>query len=337
MNFTFLVHLRDLHDVAHTIPFFPNGFVTRTLRKPLLWLFSRLHGRKGFWVRSTFDANGNKGHIIVIWLTGEQVMTKPKLARKRILEAALFAQDKLDSKIIGLGALTASVAGEWLASQPEIESIVTHGDHYATALAIEGMEKVVDQKGISLKDQNMAIVGATGIIGGALVEYFSDKVKRLILVGRSRIRLERKRNGRDNFIISTNINDIRECQLVFTATSATEAIIDSSHLRENAIVIEVSQPRNVKEIVKEERPDVTIIDGAYSKVPDDISFWWMSLPKGKTFGCMAETIMLSMLGTTNPKRDYVGPVMLDFVQELRRIDSELGFGLAELSSFNSPI
>ncbi|MBU3934506.1 hypothetical protein KKC00_00860 [Patescibacteria group bacterium] len=341
-RFAFIVHLRDLNDIAHVIPFVPNALITKVLRHPILWLLSHLRGRFGFMIRSRFPVNKEvEGHIIVIWLTGSQIMSGNAFARKRILEAVLYAQNKLECNIIGLGALTASItrAGQWLVEQPGIKSMITHGDSYAVALALEGIFKIADGKKINLAQSTVAIVGATGIIGEALSRVLSDKVGELILVGRRIERLKEVedavRQGNAIIVTTMNLKDIVRADIVITATSSPDALISIDYLKEGAIVYEVAQPRNVSKMVAEQRSDIMVIDGCYAKVPESIIFWWMSLPPHCTFGCMAETMLLTMNGSLESHR--VGRIDLGFVKNIKELGQKYGFGHAEFSSFNKKL
>jgi fatty aldehyde-generating acyl-ACP reductase len=340
MKFAFLVHPRDISDISETIPI-PIKLVF-LLRKIILWAFSRLSGRVGFIVKDKFQIgeNGNmtKGHIIIILLTAQQMVENPRRARERILEATIHAQEKLGCEIVGLGALTASVTetGKWLARQPEVRATITHGDHYAVALAIQGIEKITSLKEISLKDISIAIVGATGIIGGGLSEYFSGKVRELILIGRREKNCLRKMAEKDSsIIVTTEIEAVKKADIVVTATNSPTAIISSEHLKEGAIVYEVAQPRNVSEETAFGRPDILVIDGSYARVPDYIKFFWMTLPPQKTFGCMAETTISAIKGINGQHR--VGSIDLSFVEVISKAGEEEGFGHAEFTSFNKPI
>lgn len=336
-RFAFIVHLRDINDIAHTIPV-PNFLITKIFKKPILWLMRNLKGRAGFIVRSRFSVGENvEGHIIVIWLTGKQIISGNSFTRKRIKEAVIYAQDQLDCDVIGLGALTASVtrSGKWIASQKEINTTITHGDSYAVAMAIEGINRIVERQNINLADCKMAIVGASGIIGSPLSQYFTSRCKEVIAIARRRRKLERMAlKCKGKVTIETDLNRVQEADIVVTATSAPRAIIGSENLKKGAVVYEVAQPRNVPEIVKDKREDVLIVDGAYVKVPENIKFWWMSLPPQKTFGCMAETMLLALEGLEVNK---VGKINLDFVKKIKKIGEKHGFGHAELTSFNEKI
>ncbi len=343
-RFAFIVHLRDINDIAHTLPV-PNFLITKVLRRPILWLLWKLRGRLGFMVRSKFRVNDEvEGYIIVIWMTGAQMMKSNHngWVRRRILETILYAQNKLHCDVVGLGALTASVtnAGQWLASRPEVTAAITHGDTYAATLTLEGVQKLANLAILVLDEATVAIVGATGIIGEALSKALVPITGKLILIGRKMERFAGLRKSIDGHIkdgkvvLATNIGLVRDADIVITATSWPEAIIRAEHLKRNAIVYEVSQPRNVSKTLIKERPDVLVIDGAYAQVPEDINFWWMSLPPHHTFGCMAETLMQCWEGD---KAHHVGSIKLDFVAEVRRWAEKRGFAHASFTSFDRPI
>ncbi|MBU1102843.1 hypothetical protein KJ853_04310 [Patescibacteria group bacterium] len=341
-RFAFIVHLRDINDIAHTLPV-PNFLITKVLRRPILWLLWKLRGRLGFMVRSKFRVNDEvEGYIIVIWMTGAQMMNSNHngWVRRRILETILYVQDKLHCDVIGLGALTASVtnAGQWLSSRSEVKAAITHGDTYAVALALEGVETLASKINLPLREATVAIVGATGIIGDALSRALARFVGRLILVGRNEAKLQvikRRVNNLDGrAIVTTKISDVKEADIVVTATSWPEALIKAEYLKEGAIVYEVSQPRNVSRAVVEERPDVLVVDGSYARVPEDINFWWMSLPPHHTFGCMAETLMQCL---EDDRSHHIGAIDLNFVETVRRWGQKHGFTHADFTSFNRPL
>ena len=338
-KFAFIVHLREIEDIAYTIPLIPAWIITKLLRRPILWLMRKLPGRLGFMVRSKFKVDDvTHGYIIIIWLTGHQMVTKNhnSWVRSRILDAILYAQNKLGCSVVGLGALTASVTsgGKWVASHPEIKCAITHGDHHATGLAIEGIERLAEEKcGAMLSKLTINLIGATGIIGDALSRALIPLTGKLILTGRKKGKLA-KYSNLPNVAISDDINDAISADIVITATSWPDALIKPEHLKRGAIVYEVSQPRNVSPQVTEKRKDVLIVAGSYARVPENINFWWMSLPHHHTFGCMAETIMQCLEGDSN---HHVGAIDFSFLEEVKRRAQSYGFTHADFTSFNTPI
>jgi predicted amino acid dehydrogenase len=339
----FLIHLRDVEDLAHVLPFLPKFLFNKILRRPLLSLFWKLNGRQGFSVVSKFHINQEvDGCIILIWLTGAQVMdpSKNKMVKKRILDAALYAQNCLGCSVIGLGALTASVtkSGEWLAQRPEIKIAITHGDSYAAALAIQGVNKIVQKINLPKRDSTLAVVGATGIIGEAVSLALAQKFDKLILIGRDTFRLktlqeEAQKRG-CQAIIDSDLIQVKNADIVITATSAPKAIIKAEHLKQNAIIFEVSQPRNVSPALTKQRPDILLIDGSIAMVPQGIKFWWMSLPPQHTFGCMAETILQTIANDNNHHVGKVDPLFMNIV--VKR-GSMWGFPMAPFTSFGKLI
>lgn len=337
-KFAFIVHLRGIEDIVHTIPFIPSWVVTKILRRPILWVMWHLRGRLGFMVRSTFQVGDDvRGHIIVIWLTGHQIAgAKNGRVKNRILEAVLYAQDKLGCEVVGLGALTASVtkAGKCIADHKEVRCAITHGDHHAVGLAIEGIKRIAKERFDSdLSDLTINIIGATGIIGDALARALIPLAGRLVLTGRRKSKLAHFA-GLSNVKISDDIADAKKADIVITATSSPEALIKSEHLKESAVVYEVSQPRNVSREVPKRREDVLVIDGSYARVPEGVKFWWMSLPPQHTFGCMAETIMQCLEGDNE---HHIGAIDLAFMEEVNRRAQKYGYGHAQFTSFNKEV
>jgi len=188
------------------------------------------------------------------------------------------------------------------------------------------------------KDSTLAVVGATGIIGEAVSLALALSFDKLVLVGRDAFRLKAlqgkvERRG-CQAVISSDLVQVRNADVVITATSAPRAIIKSEHLKQSAVVFEVSQPRNVSESLVKQRPDILVIDGSMASVPKNIRFWWMSLPPQHTFGCMAETILQAI---TNDDRHHVGKVDFSFMGVIAERGRAFGFPAAEFTSFNEKI
>lgn len=341
-KFAFLIHLRTINDLTIAFPWLPK-FMVPVLRSPILHRFEKIKGNAGFMLRSKFEARNNtEGHIILMLLTGDQ-MASTKRAHKnrnRILETALYAQNELKCDLVGLGSLTASVtdAGQWLQKQDGLKIPITHGDHYTVAVTSEGIKKIAQKVGLDLSRGKIAILGANGIIGKGLTVQLASVVKNLILVGRNQNKLEEIKIKAETLgskpFTTTNIQDVDQADIIVTATSWPEALIKPSHLKKNAVIYEVSQPRNASKSILKERPDVLIVDGAYVAIPQDIKFWWMGRPPYTSFACMVETMMQAMEGDSE---SHVGDVNPVFVEEVKRRAEKYGFRHAPFTSFNQPI
>lgn len=338
-KFAFLIHPRDTSDVARRFPiakFLPDRGVNT--------IIERLRGRFGFTICSRFEPFEKvEGYIIAVLLTGEQMVSSPrKLVHQRILETILFAQDKLEVELIGLGALTASVtnAGRWIIRQPKVRVSITHGDTYATAVAEEGIEKIVTLCGFIPSQVKIAIVGAYGLIGSALTKLLSQKGYQLILAGRNKVKLENLRQelkdlGTENNIYTLiDLEEISDADIVVTATSHPGTLIRPEHLKHGAVVYDIAQPMNVFPDLIKERPDVTKIDGAYVDINGIKLGFDMGPPPKTTFACLAETIMMALEGNNN---HCVGEIDLLRVEETRRWAEKYRFSHAPFSCFSKPV
>ncbi|MEM7050923.1 MAG: aminotransferase class III-fold pyridoxal phosphate-dependent enzyme [Acidobacteriota bacterium] len=88
---------------------------------------------------------------------------------------------------------------------------------------------------------------------------------------------------------------VAEADVVVTATSTVEKLVKAELLKTDAIVCDISTPSNVGPEVKEQRPDVMVVDGGIVRLPGDSRLGFnASLKKGQAYACMAETMMLAL-------------------------------------------
>jgi predicted amino acid dehydrogenase len=232
---------------------------------------------------------------------------------------------------------------------------VTTGNSLTVALAVSALEKVVEVKArltpevggsgrrLTMGTSTAAVVGASGSVGLGCAEMLAPLVDRLILVGHREIRLSRARahaeaagaSGRVR--VSTRVEDIREADLVLTATSTARPVIESHHLKENAIVCDVALPPDVSPAVRHEREDVSLIDGGIVDVPGHVDFGFdFGLPPGQAYACMAEAMVLAMEGKYE-SFSLGRRVSTEKAREIARLATKHGFRLAAQPAFGSPM
>jgi len=343
-KFAFLIHPRDTSDIARRFwftKFLPSAFVE--------FIIARLSGRFGFTVcaknikftRSGVEADG---YIIAVLLNGRQMMSLPKeKTRKRILDAVFYAQDELKADVIGLGSLIASVTdgGAWLVQQPDVDVSITHGDTFTVAVAQQGIEKILEKYSFDTARNKIAVVGAYGIIGRELCVFLAKKGFRLIIVESIPEKVElikkRIRNEKlDKAILtaSVNVEDVSAADLVITATSHPSYLLQSNHLKKNAIIYDIAQPINLPPSVVRHRPDITRIDGDYVDIGDiDLKFP-MGPPERSAFACFVETAMMALEGD---RRHHVGGICQSFIEETKNWGKKYNFSHASFTSFGKII
>ena len=130
-------------------------------------------------------------------------------------------------------------------------------------------------------------------------------------------------------VLSDEIRDIRDCNLIVCATNASEAFIDESFIQQNAVICDVSVPHNIDEAVIEKRPDLTCIRGGVVKTPFGESLdetVRAYLGAGEVYACMAETLVLGLEGY-NGHYSY-GDLSKAGVVEMMDMARKHGFSLA---------
>lgn len=288
-------------------------------------------------VSPELDINDTKGHIIALKNTAQQMMNLPRsTVRQKILEGALYAQNKLDVNIIQLGALTTSVTsgGLWISEQKEFTGFVNHGDSYTAAITCKAIEKALNISKKEPSDTNIAIVGAYGIIGEAVSKSLVPEFQHSILIGRREKKLEELTKDLEGNYDTTTSLKTKSADIIVTATSHTTALLNSDNLKKNAIVVDVSQPVNLAQDVCQRRPDICRIDGGYVDFPAKQQIPIPGIPVGKIFSCIAEVIMQAM---ENEQKNHVGSIDMKHLKKTEIWGEKYKFVLSELTNFGVPI
>ncbi len=348
-KFAFLIHPRTIEDFGRRVgkilgigeklgmKFLPKKFSK--------WAIKHLRGRSGFTICSHFDVRGEiEGYLIAVLLISKQMKELPRsFVQKRIMDAILFAQNKLRVERIGLGAYTAPMtnSGQTVVSDSRIKCCITHGDSLSATSIIPALKKCLDIKGVEISNATVAVVGAYGLVGRAASILTSELFpKKIILTGHNMNKLKAiekeifSYNYTGDILCSDRNTAIIEADITILATTANNTIIDHQMLKENSIVIDMAQPHNMSEEVCDARPDVLRIDGGYMSIPNiDLNFE-MGPQKGVSFACFTETLVSTLIGDT---RNHVGPVDIKFAKSICKNAAELGFVLAPLTNFSKPI
>ena len=242
-------------------------------------------------------------------------------------------------ELIGLGALTASVTngGQWITQQPEVRASITHGDAYTVAVAEQGIEQIIELCRPQSREARIAIVGAYGLIGQALSMIFAKKGCQLVLVGRSRNKLERlkeKLGTENNILTSIELEAIYDADIVVTVTSHSENLIKPEHLRRSAVVYDIAQPRNISPAFVRECADIIKVDGACVHIGGIKLGFDMGPPPNTTFACLAETIMQAL---EEDGCHHVGEIDFAHVERTREWALKHNFSHAPFTCFSQPI
>lgn len=277
------------------------------------------------------------GHMVGMNISPEKMLQKPReQIQQDIIDAAAYLGQTFNIDIIQLGGFTTSVTngGKSFLHQNIYKGYVTHGDSYTAAVTYEAVEKVMDIKELDPSDLTCAIIGAYGIIGEALTKLLIPRFQKTILIGRRTEKLDQltsQLNADDNFQTTTELKT-NTADIVVTATNHPTALLTSNHLKQNACVIDVSQPPNLALDVCRKRPDIFRVDGGYVNFPFKTHIPFME--QGKIFACIAEGIMQAL---ETHKNHRVGSIDLEYLRTTRKWAEKYQFTLKNLTNFGKEL
>lgn len=293
--------------------------------------------KKDIIVSPEININETIGYILGIKNDAEEIMnfSRDKI-RKKILNAAIYAQNELDVEVIQLGGLTTSVTdgGEFFLNQNEYKGFVNHGDSYTAAVTGQAVKKALNKTNKNSKDLTLSIVGSYGIIGEALSKILVPQFKHSLLIGRREKKLRELASKIDgSYETSTKIKT-EKSDVIITATNHPDALLKANHLKNNAIVVDVSQPSNLSYDICKKKPDVLRIDGGFVDLPEKINYPIPGIPKGKIFSCVAEIIMQAI---ENEKQNHVGSIDLNHLKKTEEWGKKYNLTLKHLTNFGKKI
>jgi fatty aldehyde-generating acyl-ACP reductase len=299
----------------------------------------------------TPDGRETEGWFVAAPLLPEQMLTLP---RERVYERIVKAIEvgaELGAQIAGLGAFTGVVgdAGVTIAERAPIA--VTTGNSLTIAAGVRSLFLGAHEMGIDASAATAVVVGATGSIGSACVELIAPRVAHVILVARNETRLRKFHESvRERLPCTSSYTTdlsaaVRSADLVLTATSSTQDIIEPEDLRAGAVVCEISLPHDVSRRVALERPDVLVLEGGNMRVPGTFRVervrepgteFDLNLPRGTALACMSETMVLALEERCEPFTLGRG-IDLAKVREIDALAERDGFALADMRAFDAAI
>ena len=312
--------------------FFPDFMVERFLRKKKPFVISEVTGIKSLTGATT------EGIFIVCPLTPTMMTEKLPLDEvyEKITQCAHLAESE-GAKLIGLGAFTSVVGDGGITVAKNSNIAVTTGNSYTVATAIEGAMDAAGLVGIDPKVSKLAVIGATGSIGRTCAIVMAPKFSSTVVVGRNMERTQALADELPRAKASTDVNDIRDADVIVTVTSTDAPVVLPEHLKTGSVVCDVARPRDVSVRVAKERPDVLVIEGGVVAVPGDVNFGlYFGFPPKTAYACMSETIMLAL--EDRPENFTLGKdVTVEQVQEINEIAIKHGFKLAGFRSFEKAV
>jgi fatty aldehyde-generating acyl-ACP reductase len=347
-RFCFVIHPLSLEDIARYEPG-AKGKGEPILRKIMEWMpsYVAVHVTG---VR-TPDGRETEGWFVAAPLLAEQMVEFPREEVYGRVVRAIEIGAELGAQVAGLGAFTGVVGDAGITINERSPIPVTTGNSLTIATGVQSLFRGAQEMGIDPAVSTVVVIGATGSIGAACAQLIAPKVAHIILVARNETRL-RKFYERisDSLPCETSYtidipSAVRRAQLVLTATSSTQDVIEPEDLQTGAVVCELSLPHDVSRRVARERPDVLVLEGGNVLVPGNPRFervrepgteFDLNLPPRTALACMSETMVLALENRIEPYTLGRG-IELHKVIEIEAMAARCGFSLADMRAFDTAV
>lgn len=224
--------------------------------------------------------------------------------RRTVLDAVDLSVS-LGAQAIGLGGHT-SIVTNAARDVVEHDIKVTSGNSLTAACAYDLLRlQLAETDG----ERRVGLVGAIGNIGAVMAELIAPHCDSMVLVGRpgSARRLEAvaaRLPGRVDVRIAEDLDALRDCPIVVSATNSADPVILPGHLagEQKVLVCDLAVPGDVHPAVAG-LSNVTLVSGGRIQLPgvQTPHFPGLTLPPGILYSCMAETMLLGFEpGTPSP-------------------------------------
>ena len=196
---------------------------------------------------------------------------------------------------------------------------LTSGNTTTAAIIILSIENLLARNKRQLSQTCVAVIGASGDIGGGVSLWLGQKVRKLVLSARNIGLLEQfvgkhqRELACEIEITADNAVAIKQAEAAVFVTSAYQPLFGQEVFNSGCIVCDASAPLNVK-INGTRRPDIFLYHGGIAKlpVPIDAGFDIGLASPDHLYGCMTEGILMTLnpnlppsLGRGNITRDKI--------------------------------
>lgn len=308
-------------------------------RAELVWRFQILAQQKPV---ELFSRNLFGGRV---WLSGILLPVTPEVLAhlhhtgkqsqlQMGLNQALDCAVAQGCETVVFGAQTSVVTRDATTLLPPAGVQVASGNTFTVAAMLTQIDKACNKKGI-LPDGRLAVVGAAGNIGSAIVRWFAQRGRwkgPIIIMGRpgTHSRLNDLRNSlsetstAESLLVADDRSVLSECDVIIVAISGAGVALQSSDISatRDVVIADVSQPRGIAATMTQDRPNAEIVWAGLVSLPEDPLFRMSPhTSRGKCFACAAEAILM---GLEPQPFSLSGPIDLQAVETLQRLGQKYG-------------
>ncbi|QEG38252.1 aminotransferase class III-fold pyridoxal phosphate-dependent enzyme [Roseimaritima ulvae] len=247
-----------------------------------------------------------------------------------LVERAVETASAIHCDVVSLGQFTSIVTQRGKSLQPR-DLLITTGASYTAALAEQAIRLELTRRSLNGRGLTLAVIGGAGEIGRTCAALLAAKFGRCLLFGSQRRdsldRLQQVARDIPGTSVATSAQMIGQADVVLCATNQIAASVSLESLNPNAIVCDVSIPGALLPVATDRYPNITIVDGGTVDLPhhECLRIPGFPLPSGRTYGCMAEGLLLGLEGRRHSPS--VTPTSVESAQRMAQIAAKHGFTL----------
>ncbi len=254
----------------------------------------------------------------------------------KVMQAISFAK-KMGAGVVALGGFTSIVLEGSLDSFSLARSKFTTGNTLTAAYIVKGIERAAAQQAINLHESNVLIIGATGDIGMACVNFLKYRTKRLLLNARNNQRLEKIGHQliNENVPVKYSI-DLKEliadADIIISAASSS-GIHLGGH-KKNVLICDAGYPKNL-EMKIENNGVLRSFHGGMGQVragfdfnPDYSNAVYRYAAPYIIHGCILEAMVLAFEGRFENYSAGKGNITPDKMEEIYGLAVKHGIDIA---------
>ena len=212
---------------------------------------------------------------------------------------AVQVAESLNVGIIGLSGYSSVLTDRGYTVGKTLKIPLTGGSSLTAWSMFEAVYRIAKIKNINLKECKSAVINAGGSLGSLSSRKLSDYVKRIVINGQERDKLERLKENIVQLspvevIIEEDMDKaIKDADIVINANISQEPVFDMQKLKPNTIFCNISSFSGTNDKTSL-RNDITVVQGGLVKLPySDRLRINTDLPKNIIPASLAETILLT--------------------------------------------
>jgi fatty aldehyde-generating acyl-ACP reductase len=254
----------------------------------------------------------------------------------KVIKATSHAK-KMGAKIITLGGFTSLMLEGNVDELSGTENKFTTGNSLTAAFIVKGIEKAAANQEINLKQAAVLIIGATGDIGIACINYFKHTIRKFLLCARNSSRLTKLSEEllKENIDVTFSIclQELVEAADIIICVASSRGIV-LGNCKKGAIVCDAGYPKNLEKSIEDDR-EVHLFHGGmgqvtngYNFIPDYSNDIYRYPAPYVIHGCILEAMVLALENKFETYSAGKGNITHHSINEIYNLSVKHGIHLA---------